>query len=192
MIPHGASRRILRPHGAQSNRGALHPRHALARLIEESGLNMIAQLWQFHDKPAVQALFELPTPRKRGRPAGSYAHDPIAYACATVVGDLRVKPVQLLRALGRDPSSDSPDHQWLRSRRRRGALLRRGALSPAGEIPVLVFLRWYYLETPGALLAALIPYLYKGCPEGQDASRNPPGDGVLARLRTALESLLPH
>jgi hypothetical protein len=26
MIPHGASRRILRPHGAQSNRGALHTR----------------------------------------------------------------------------------------------------------------------------------------------------------------------
>ena len=172
------------------SRENMSPRHALARLIAESGLKVIAQLWEFRDKPAVRALFELPTPRKRGRPAGSYAHDPIAYACATVVSDLRVKPVQLLRALGREPSSDSPDHQWLRYRRRRGALLRRGALSSADEIPGLVFLRWYYLETPRALLAALIPYLYKGCPEGQDASRNPSDDG--ARLRTALESLLPR
>jgi hypothetical protein len=36
MIPHGASRRILRPHGAQSNRGALQRRHTPNPAIPET------------------------------------------------------------------------------------------------------------------------------------------------------------
>ena len=170
----------------------MNPRHALARLLGENGLNVIAQLWGYRDEPAVAVLFELPAPRKRGRPAGSYTRDPIAYASATVISDLRIKPVQLLRALGRDPSSDSRDHQWLNACRRRGDVLRRGTLSPAHEIPVLVFLRWYYLKNPRALLAALIPYLSRGFPEWHGTSGNPTDRILLARLHSALESVLPH
>ena len=169
-----------------------NPRHALARLVEESGLNVIAQLWGYRDEPAVGALFELPAPRKRGRPAGSHTRDPLAYATATVVSDLRIKPVQLLRALDREPSSDSRDHQWLNACRRRGDLLRRRTLSHASEIPVLVFLRWYYLENPRALLDALIPYLARGFREWQGTAGNSTDGILLSRLRTALESLLPH
>ncbi len=153
---------------------------------------MLAQLGEYHDEPAVRALFELPAIRKRGRPAGSYTRDPFAYASAIVVSDLRIKPVQLLRALDRDPSSDSPDHQWLNACRRQGDLLRRGTLSPAREIPVLVFWRWYYLKHPRALLAALIPYLCRGFRKWQGTSGNPSDRILLARLRTALESVLPH
>jgi hypothetical protein len=170
----------------------MNPRYALARLVEESGLNVIAQLWEYRDEPAVGVLFELPAPRKRGRPGGSHTRDPLAYASATAVSDLRIKPVQLLRALDREPSSDSRDHQWLNACRRRGDLLRRGTLSHAREIPVLVFLRWYYLENPRALLAALIPYLSRGFREWQGTTGNSTDRILLARLGTALESLLPH
>jgi len=165
-------------------------RHALARLIEERGLRVIAQLWESCDKAGVRALFELPARRKRGRPAHSYTRDPFAYAAAITVTHLGVRPAQLLRALGRAPIGPA-DHSWLNACRRRGNELLEGALSPDPDIPVLTFSLSYYDNRPGALLDALLPYLsdeYKG---PRDTGTGNSAAAIEARLRSALESFLP-
>jgi hypothetical protein len=163
-------------------------RHALARLIEERGLRVIAQLWESCDNAGVRALFEVPARRKRGRPAHSYTRDAFAYAAAITVNHLGVRPAQLLRALGRDTSS--PGHSWLNACRRRGNELLAGALSPAPDIPLLTFFLSYYENDPDALLATLIRYLsdeYKGL---RDTVTGNSVDAIEARLRSALEPFL--
>ncbi len=153
---------------------------------------MLPRLWEHRDDPRVAALLGLPPPRKPGRPEGSYARDPLAYALATAVSDLHIAPVKLLEALGRDPSSGSRDHPWLNAHRKRGDDLRVAANSPDPKVSVLAFCRLYYEDDRPALLAKLIPYLVTASAGVGNAILNEPEKRAEAeaKLHAALAVLL--